>query len=649
MLMNRLLKNTFIFFTLLSLSMVSMAQIPNCAGADSGFVYLHTAPGIKAFDPTQPLSATNPFVYLASGGGGGLAISYNLNGGTPSPAFYSNVGSMYSYYNGTAWTSTGHAVSTVNPGGGVNFIYSKNGATGEINKYDGTGPATYLTTTYPGSGPYDLAVDAQDNFYHLMTSINPGKIIKYNPMGVAIDSFVVTGHPIQTAGGGFAMIGNDVYAIFNSTPSFYFGTIVAGAVVLSPLGSTPASDMASCPVMANPLPIAAFSVDNDTICAGTCINFTDMTTNSPTSWTWSFPTATPSTSTLQNPSNICFNTPGVHTVQLIAQNGVGADTTSMDIVVDFLGVVSIDGDRELCIGESTTLTANPAGAATYTWSNSSATQVITETPTTTNTYSVVVTNGVCVGTAEATVNVYPLPEVSASATLTGCNNNSGTISTIVNSGTAPYNYAWNNGQSGATAQNLGTGIYTVIVTDSKTCTGSATAEVFMTPNPVATLTPLSATIKYGDTIQLVAGGAKLFHWSPPTYLSSNFIADPLAFPMEDMTYCVVITDENDCKDTICTDIKVEYCDDYFIPNAFSPNGDGKNDRFLIKSKCMTHYSIKIQNRWGETMFESQHSGESWDGTYKGVKQDPGVYFYYAEITFVNGKKKIAKGDLTLIR
>jgi hypothetical protein len=80
MLMKRLLKNTFIYFTLLCLSEVSMAQIPNCAGADSGFVYLHTAPGIKAFDPTQPLSATNPFVYLASGGGGGLAISYNLNG-----------------------------------------------------------------------------------------------------------------------------------------------------------------------------------------------------------------------------------------------------------------------------------------------------------------------------------------------------------------------------------------------------------------------------------------------------------------------------------------------------------------------------------------------------------------------------------------
>lgn len=638
-----------LFVLMLFISTKILAQIPNCAGPDSAFVFLHTAPGVLAYDPAQPLSGTNPFVYLASGGGSGLAISHNLNGGTPTPAFYSSIGGMYAYYNGATWTNTGHAVSTVNPGGGVNYIYSKNGGTGEINKYDGTGPATYLMTTYPGSGPYDLAVDAQDNFYHLMTSISPGKIIKYSPLGAPIDSFVVTGHPIQTAGGGFSMIGNTVYAVFNSSPSFYSGTIVSGAVNLTPLGTVSASDMATCPSVGSPMPIAAFTVDNDTICAGTCINFTDNSQNAPTIWNWVFSGGTPSTSNLQNPGPICYNTPGTHTVTLIVENGVGADTATMEILVDFLGQVSITGDLELCIGETTTLTASPAGATSYTWSNSLTSTSITETPSATTTFSVLVTNGVCNGNAQVTVNVYPLPEIVATASPTGCSNHGGTISTTTNFGTPPFSYVWSNGQSGADANYLSTGIYTVTVTDSKTCTGSATAEVFMTPNPIASLTPLSATVKYGDSVQFNASGAILFHWTPATYLSANNISNPIAFPMEDMTYCVVITDINDCKDTVCADIKVEYCEDYFVPNAFSPNNDGLNDKFLVKSTCMTHYMMKIQNRWGNTIFESQHSGESWDGNYKGVKQDAGVYFYYIEISFANGKRKIVKGDLTLIR
>ena len=644
-----------LFAFLLSLiALPAMAQVPNCAGPDSAFIFLHQGNNIMAYDPAQPLSGTNPFVYVANPGPmAGLTVSNNLNGGTPSPAFYTNSGGSYAWYNGTNWQTTGHTVSTVNPGGGINFIYSKNGGTGEINKYDGTGPATFLVTTYPGSGPYDLVTDNQDNFYHLMTSINPGKIIKYSPAGLPLDSFVVTGHPIQTAGGGFAMIGNMVYAVFNSSPSFYAGPIIGGNCVLSPVGQMAASDVATCPasvpsVTSNPVPIAAFTVSDDTICVGECVTFTDMTINSPTAWTWTFPGATPGSSILQNPGTVCFNTPGNHIVQLIATNAVGSDTATLVVHVDFLAPLSIAGDLDLCIGESTTLTVNPA-AQGYLWSNAQTTQSITETPSQTTTYTVIVSEGACVDTTSVTVEVNPLPTISAVAEMTGCNNNNGSVITTTGSGTPPYAYSWNNGQTTPDAQGVGTGVYSVTVTDSKGCTATASAEVFMYPNPVATLTPDSTTIRFGDTVQFIATGGLHYFWTPPTYLNFADIPNPKSAPMEDISYCVVVSDEHDCRDTVCADVKVIYCDDFFIPNAFSPNGDGLNDKFQVKGTCFTHYQFKIQNRWGQTVFESQHSGESWDGSYKGVKCDPGVYFYYAEVTFINGKRFIRKGDVTLLR
>ncbi len=648
------LKLTPILLAFLGMTISLKAQLPDCAGADSNLLFVHGGPGIQAYDPSLPLSPTNPYTYVVGGGGGGLTISTNLNGGTPSPAFYSNVGGMYSYYNGvSAWISTGHTVPVVNPGGGPNFIFSINGGTGEIWKYDGTGNATFLTTTYPNSGPYDLVVDAQNNFYHMYAATSPGKIHKYSPAGVLIDSFVVNGNPVQTAGGGFAMIGNVVYAVFNSSPSFYSGPIINGVCNLTPIGNMSASDLATCPtsipnITSNPIPIANFTVSDDTICAGTCVTFTDMSINSPTQWTWSFPSGSPTSSILQNPGIVCFNTPGDYTIQLIATNAVGSDTATRTIHVDYLAPITFDGDKDVCIGESTTITANPT-AQSYAWNIGDVTQSITVSPITTTSYTVIVGQGACVDTASVIVEVNPQPSVSLVPNLTGCDDRSGSVISTVVSGTSPFGYNWSNGQTGPDALNVGVGTYTVVVTDAKNCSTSSSATVGVYPNPVATATPAYSSINYGDTVQLNATGGKIYYWTLPTYLSAIDIADPKAYPMVDMDYCVVVTDEHDCKDTACVEIDVKYCEDMFIPNAFSPNGDGINDRFLIKGKCVVHYSFNVTNRWGQQIYKSQHDNESWDGSFNGINQDPGTYFYYAEIEFVSGKRIIKKGDIMLIR
>lgn len=74
------------------------------------------------------------------------------------------------------------------------------------------------------------------------------------------------------------------------------------------------------------IPVAAFSVNNQLICVSDCIDFTDISTGSPATWQWSFAGAVPATSTIQNPTNVCYSTPGIYDVELIVSNANGSDT-----------------------------------------------------------------------------------------------------------------------------------------------------------------------------------------------------------------------------------------------------------------------------------------------------------------------------------
>ncbi len=86
----------------------------------------------------------------------------------------------------------------------------------------------------------------------------------------------------------------------------------------------------------------------------------------------------------------------------------------------------------------------------------------------------------------------------------------------------------------------------------------------------------------------------------------------------------------------------------FIPNTFSPNGDGNNDIFLVYGQDIRTLDLKVFNRWGELVFESDNQFNGWDGTYKGQLQTPAVFTYVANITFLNNKKIQKKGSITLL-
>ena len=112
---------------------------------------------------------------------------------------------------------------------------------------------------------------------------------------------------------------------------------------------------------------------------------------------------------------------------------------------------------------------------------------------------------------------------------------------------------------------------------------------------------------------------------------------------------MVVIDETGCNASANTFVNVIIDKTIYIPNAFSPNGDGENDVFFAFAKDLNAFSMKVFNRWGELIFASEDIKTTWDGTHKGEILPPTVLVYLAQFEFPDGQKVNKKGTLTLIR
>ncbi len=146
----------------------------------------------------------------------------------------------------------------------------------------------------------------------------------------------------------------------------------------------------------------------------------------------------------------------------------------------------------------------------------------------------------------------------------------------------------------------------------------------------------------------------LYQWMPTATLTSPNAASTEAAPLETTTYTVTITDLFGCfkRDTVTVEVSERICDEpyIFIPNAFTPNNDTKNDVLYVRSEILQSTIVfKIFNKWGELVFESNNIEKGWDGTYLGKECMPGVYDYYIEGVCFENEKFFKKGNVTLIR
>ena len=169
----------------------------------------------------------------------------------------------------------------------------------------------------------------------------------------------------------------------------------------------------------------------------------------------------------------------------------------------------------------------------------------------------------------------------------------------------------------------------------------------------ATATP--DTIKYGDTTQLntIYTQASSLYWNPDSTLSDTAIANPLADPRVTTTYTVNVIDNNGCK--VQKDVTVYIlrtpCESskLYVPNAFSPNNDGKNDVLYVRGNLILTMYFAVYDRWGQKVFETRDQNTGWDGTFKGKKLDPAVFGWYLDGTCEVGEKFFKKGNVTLLK
>lgn len=159
-----------------------------------------------------------------------------------------------------------------------------------------------------------------------------------------------------------------------------------------------------------------------------------------------------------------------------------------------------------------------------------------------------------------------------------------------------------------------------------------------------------ATILAGDVYTMQgSGSAGTYLWTPSTGLSATNILNPNASPATTTTYTLTNTNSQGCFATDNVIITViPYC--VKPMEAFTPNGDGINDRWLVTNgNCVTNITAQVFNRYGAKVFESNDYKNNWDGTYKGKPLPDGTYYYIITFRLLNGKKELLKGNLTILR
>lgn len=189
------------------------------------------------------------------------------------------------------------------------------------------------------------------------------------------------------------------------------------------------------------------------------------------------------------------------------------------------------------------------------------------------------------------------------------------------------------------------------VANQKGCLDTAFVKVFV--DPFAPNAGNDTSIVQGETIYFPGFSGSNFVWSPAKYLSDPYVSNPVGTFVDTGVFVYTLTGKSPltgCPGKGKVTVKVYSGPSLALPNAFTPNGDGKNDKYrpiLIGYKEVLNF--RIFNRYGQLMFESKAMDAAWDGTFQGRDQEMGVYYWLMTVKDRKGKEEMIKGDVTLIR
>lgn len=394
-----------------------------------------------------------------------------------------------------------------------------------------------------------------------------------------------------------------------------------------------------------------------------CFNTSDGTVeidvsggNQPYQFDWS------NTATTQN---LVAVAPGTYTVTVTDNNGCTATLTadvagSPPIFIDIESIrdIQCNGDENAYINVSVN---GGTPGYTYLWSNGNSTEDLIDIGTGSYAITVVDANN-CQQTESYTITSPPAMIVSIDSTADAicANGESGAVTVSVVGGVQPLEYSVDgiNFQPTGEFTGLASGSYTVVVRDDNRCLASA--GTFIGDGP-------EIYFDYIDGIEIVNGqpvqlqhvliphtGIDSVLWEPTTALSCSNCLDPIANPSVTTSYTVTAIDSNGC--VLRAFVTVVVKDDYkiFLPNVFTPNNDGINDRFSFYAYGTSNIAVRIFNRFGAEVYYNTNQQpniptDGWDGNYNDKEAQQGAYTYLINVLYTNGESRQETGTITLVR
>ncbi len=266
----------------------------------------------------------------------------------------------------------------------------------------------------------------------------------------------------------------------------------------------------------------------------------------------------------------------------------------------------------------------------------------------------------CTDTVSQSITVYANPTASLNIIndILCYEDKTGALSVTSLSGFPPYRYLWNNGEISNTISNLAAGEYSVTITDSLGCENSYSITL---SEPIA-LTPSAEVISNASeemTNDGIASASATGGTSPYSYQWDSGQNTSYINHLAIGTYVVTVTDKNGCNDTTSVNIKIKEFSTLYIPNAFTPDGDGINDVFTPQGTNIEadSFGMYIFNRWGNLVFHTtkwmETSAEPWNGTFNnaGSIEDviPGTYVYLIEVKKLDERFQQYVGEIIVIK
>jgi gliding motility-associated-like protein len=404
-------------------------------------------------------------------------------------------------------------------------------------------------------------------------------------------------------------------------------------------------------------PLITLPTRDTLICSIDTLQLNSSSTSGTPTWTplYNFITS----NTIPNPRVA----PKVTTTYVVEYNDlqcIGRDSIRVR-VVDFV-TLNLPNDTTIC--RTDTITINTmSDALRYIWSpNINIDNVTAKTPKVfpsapTQTYSVISNIGLCQATDQITITTVPYPNAKIFSDTTICFGGTANLLGVIDGNS----FTWSNTTGGnnlfSTLNNnvspTNTTTYILRAFNTLGCPKPGVDSAVVTVLPkIIPFAGNDTAIVVGQPLQLNATGGTSYLWSPNLFLSNNAIADPISNGLTaDQTYIVQVFNSIGCFERDTVKVKVFLTPaDIFIPSAFSPNGDGRNDvarPIAVGIKDFQFFSI--YNRWGQMVFTTRRNGEGWDGKLRGTLQGNSTFVYVAQGIDYTGRVVKKQGTITLIR